>query len=162
IRKLSILFAIVVCIFANVVSAQPTTGTIEGTIKLDSGEVLPNAHLVAENEQTGLKREAVTSADAFYRFSALPPGTYTVSVDLKNFAGQSRTGIVVVVGQTVKVDFTMKIAATETVTVASQEPLVDVTKSSVGLPVTEKQIQNLPLNSRNFQELASLVPGASP
>lgn len=160
--KRTLTFLFMICFLATLVYAQPTTGTIEGTIKLESGEVLPNAHVVAENEQTGLKRENVTGADAFYRFSALPPGTYAVSVDLKDFAGQSRTGIVVVVGQTVKVDFTMKIAATESVTVESETPLIDVTKSSVGLPVRTQQIENLPLNSRNFQDLASLVPGASP
>jgi hypothetical protein len=162
---LSFLFTIVLLasVFPNhSLFAQPTTGTIQGTISLESGEAPPNAHVTAANQQTGFTRESVSGSDGFYRFSALVPGTYTVSVDLKDFAAQNRTDVVVVVGQTTIVDFAMQMAAAEAITVEAEAPLIDVTKSSVGLPVRTQQIENLPLNSRNFQELASLVPGASP
>src|SRR5262249_44069287 len=78
------------------------------------------------------------------------------------FGAQTQTDITLVVGQTIINDFTLQMATEEMVTVAAETPMVDVTKSSVGLPVKTEQIENLPLNSRNFQELASLVPGASP
>jgi Carboxypeptidase regulatory-like domain/TonB dependent receptor-like, beta-barrel len=142
--------------------SQTTTGTIEGTVKVDTGEALPNTRVVATNEATGLTRQTTSDGDGFYRFSALLPGVYSVSVDLQNFSAQNRAGVQVIVGQTATVNFEMRMAAAEAITVESESPLVDLTKSSVGLPVKEQQIENLPLNSRNFQELASLVPGASP
>ncbi len=159
---ISILFTLVLFFFTHFAFAQTTTGTIEGTIKLETGEALPNAHVRAQNQQTGLTRETVSGNDGFYRFSALVPGAYTISMDLKDFAAQNRTDIAVVVGQTVMVHFELKVSTAEAITVEAEIPLVDVTKSSVGLPVRTLQIENLPLNSRNFQELASLVPGASP
>jgi Carboxypeptidase regulatory-like domain len=149
-------------IFTSCIFAQPTTGTIQGTVKLESGEAVADVSVAVSNQQTGLSRNAITAADGFYRFTALPPGVYSVSAEGKGFGAQKQTDITLVVGQTVIQDFTLQMATEETLTVAADVPLVDVTKSSVGLPVKTEQIENLPLNSRNFQELASLVPGASP
>lgn len=162
-RYFHLLFlTLLLALSATFVFAQATTGSIEGTVRLESSETMRDAHVTILNQQTGLTRAAVTGGDGFYRFSALSPGTYTVSVEGTGFAAQKRTDIVLVVGKTVITDFKVQMAAAEAITIEAEVPLVDVTKSSVGLPVETKQIENLPLNSRNFQDLASLVPGASP
>jgi Carboxypeptidase regulatory-like domain len=85
--------------------SQTTTGTIEGTVKVDTGEALPNTRVVATNEATGLTRQTTSDGDGFYRFSALLPGVYSVSVDLQNFSAQNRAGVQVIVGQTATVNF---------------------------------------------------------
>lgn len=161
-RCISFIFLFVFLFLTSFVFAQSTTGTIEGIIRLESGETLADVRVIVSNQQTGVSREATTEADGFYQFSALPPGVYTVSVEATGFAPQKKTDIVLVIGQTVKNDSTMQMARQESISVTSETPLIDTTESSVGLAVETQQIENLPLNSRNFQELAALVPGTSP
>jgi hypothetical protein len=162
-RRTSLFSLLLVSLFfTSLAYSQSTTGSIEGILRVESGETLANVRVTVLNQQTGVSREATTESDGFYRFSALPPGIYTVSVEGAGFASQKKTDIGLVIGQTVKSDFEMKMAQQESISVTSETPLVDVTESSVGLPVNTQLIENLPLNSRNFQELASLVPGTSP
>jgi hypothetical protein len=160
--RLSALLLFVFLISHPFVFSQPTTGTIQGTVQLESGEAVVDINVTVTNQQTGLSRSTTSSADGFFRFTALPPGVYSVATEGKGFGTQTHTDITLVVGQTVIQNFVLQMAQQEELVITSEVPLVDVTKSSVGLPIRTEQIESLPLNSRNFQELASLVPGASP
>jgi hypothetical protein len=86
--RLFYLSSLFLLIFSTCIFAQPTTGTIQGTIKLESGEAVADVSVALSNQQTGLTRNATTTAaGGFYRFTALPPGIYSVSAQAKGFGG---------------------------------------------------------------------------
>ena len=97
-----------------------------------------------------------------FRLPALPPGTYTVTADLTGFTKEEVKDIVLVIDQTAMVNFTMKPAQmSETVAVVAEAPMVDTTKSTVSTSVSTQQIQDLPVASRRWIDLAMLTPGTS-
>ena len=102
----------------------------------------------------------MTDAEGIYRLSALPIGTYDLTVELQNFSTIDQRGIVVNVGQTVELNFDMKVAQLEeTVSVTGETPLVSTGSSSVGGVVDVQNIESLPLNGRQFANLALTIPG---
>jgi hypothetical protein len=149
-----------VCLFGGTAYAQ--NAQISGTLKDQSGGVLPGVTVTAKNDATGLTRSAVTEGDGSYRLPALPPGSYTITAELSGFGTESRPEVVLVIDQTAIIDFTMRPAAlSETVTVAAEAPIVDTTKSDVSTSVSTQQIQDLPVASRRWIDLAMLTPGTS-
>jgi hypothetical protein len=141
--------------------AQQGTAILQGTVMDESNAALPGVTVTARNEETGVTRSVVTDETGRYRMPALPTGPYTVSAELPGFRTEERSGIQIVVGQAASVEFQLKISSVqETITVAGEAPLVDTQRSHVASTIEEKQIQELPLISRNFLSLAALVPGA--
>jgi hypothetical protein len=141
--------------------AQQGSATLQGIVIDESQGVLPGATITVQNEETGVTRSTVTDPAGQYRLPAISIGTYTVRVELAGFAAEERKGVRLLVGQEVQVNFTMKLSSVaETVTVAGEAPLVDTQRSQVSATIDDKQIQQLPLLSRNFLALAALVPGA--
>ena len=135
---------------------------IVGTIKDSTGGVIPGATVTARNVDNGFTRSTVTEAAGDYRLQALPPGPYTVSAELSGFTAETRPDIVLVIDQTAILNFTLKPATvSETVTVTGVSPIVDVTKSDVSTEVSSQQIQDLPVASRRWVDLAMLTPGTS-
>lgn len=154
----AMLVAIVVC--GGIAHAQ--NAQLAGTLKDESGGVLPGVSVTAKNEETGLTRNAVSEATGEYRLPALPPGTYTITVELQGFNTEIRKGLVLVIEQTAIVDFTLKPATlAETITVTGEAPLIETTTSTVATAVTNEQIQDLPVASRRWIDLAMLTPGVS-
>jgi len=142
------------------VSAQQTTGTIAGQVVDAQGAAIPGATVTATSPSTGFSRVVVSGSEGAYRLSALPIGLYDVTVALSGFSTLDRKGITVNVGQTVSFDFAMKVASlTETVTVTAAAPLIETTASSVGGVVEIGRIEALPLNGRQFANLAATIPG---
>jgi hypothetical protein len=142
------------------VLSQTGTGTIDGRVLDESRAAMPGAIVTAKNVATGLTRTAVVSATGTYRVTAVPAGTYDVSVSLSGFSTQITKGVEVRIGDTANVDFSMKVGAvTETVEVVGETPLVQSTTSEVGQVITQKLVENIPLNGRKFQDLSLLVPG---
>jgi outer membrane receptor protein involved in Fe transport len=140
--------------------AQQTTGTIGGRVLDPQGSAMPGATVTARNPETGFTRSAVTDGEGIYRLSALPIGTYDLTVELQNFSTIDHKGIVVNVGQTVELNFDMKVAQlAETVSVTGETPLVSTGSSSVGGVVDVQNIESLPLNGRQFANLALTIPG---
>lgn len=141
-------------------SAQPTTGSIIGRVLDDQGAAIPGASITVTNPNTGFTRSDVTDAEGVYRLRALPVGTFEVKVELTGFTSLDRKGVVVNVGQTITIDFSMKVAAlAETVVVTGQTPLIEVSVSSVGGVVDIGRIESIPLNGRQFANLAATLPG---
>ncbi len=140
------------------------TGSVAGTIRDASGAVLPGATVTIRG--AALQREsatAVTSATGEYRISLVPPGTYDVSVELSGFSTQTRHGVEVAINQQTTLDFAMPVAGvTESVQVSAEAPIIQVTRSDVTNTVSQRTIDALPLNGRNFTDLIALVPGAKP
>jgi hypothetical protein len=160
-KKLSQIAAFAVALGLWAAPSFAQTGSIEGTVNDDQGLALPGSTVTAKNVATGFTRAATSDATGLYRIQALPAGTYEVKVELTGFGGRSRQ-VVVNVETTSTVDFKMAVAGqTEEVTVTAEAPLIDVKETGVGEVITSTQIENLPLNGRQFANLAALVPGVS-
>ena len=135
---------------------------ISGSVKDQTGAVLPGVTVTAKNIATGLTRTAVSQSNGDFRIPALPPGTYTITTELQSFAVETRPDIVLIIDQDAVINFTLKPARiSEAVTVTGESPIVDTTKSDVSTSVSTQQIQDLPVASRRWIDLAMLTPGTS-
>lgn len=161
--KTVIRFVTIVCfaLFSMAVLAQEPTGAIEGTVTDPQGSVVQGASINVRNAATNFSRSATVDDNGHYRISQLPPGTYEVKVSGTNFKTSVITNFVVAVGQTAPLDIHLEIGgASEIVTVVgSGDVQIDRTDMTVSGVVNTRQIQNLPLNGRNFLDLAQLQPG---
>ena len=142
--------------------AQGTTGTISGTVRDQTGAVLPNASIQVSNQETGRARTVTTDAGGRYRVASLELGTYTVQASLAGFRTSVKSGIVLTVGSEVIVDLTTEVGQiTESVTVAAETSLVQTTSAELSGLVGDKEIRDLPLNGRSYEALAFLQPGVA-
>lgn len=161
--RLTLLLVLFASVGASRAVAQ-VTGSIAGVVRDSTGAVLPGATITVRGP--ALRRESAsttTTAEGSYRIALLPPGSYEVQADLAGFASQMWMYIDVAVNQQTTLDFTMRIAGiAELVQVSAETPLVQVTRSDATNTVTERTIDALPLNGRNFTDLIALVPGAKP
>jgi hypothetical protein len=142
--------------------AQGTNGTLTGKVTDEQGLALPGVSVTATNQDTGFQRSAQSDASGVYSINGLPIGRYEVKSNLTGFSPQTAKAVAVNVSATTSVEFKMTVASkSEEVTVVAEAPLVDVKQSGVGELITGTQIENLPLNGRQFANLAALVPGVS-
>src|SRR5947209_8773160 len=136
------------------------SATLSGTVTDPSGAVVSGATLTIKSDETGTTRSTVTNDAGFYQVSALPVGHYEVRVDKSGFAEEVRTGINLVVGQQANVDLTLRLGtSSQQVTINADAPLVSVTTSDISGLVGERQVKDLPLNGRSYDELLTLNPG---
>jgi hypothetical protein len=141
--------------------AQVPTGNIEGNVTDAQGGILSGATVEITQEGTGFARSVTTDNDGSYRLSGLQPGNYNVTISAAGFKKSLADNVTVAVGQTTPLDVQLSVGgAEETIEVAGGEATVDRTDSKVDGVVTPLQIANLPLNGRNFLDLARLQPGA--
>ena len=140
-------------------SAQTVTGTIMGTVTDNTGGVVPGVNVTAVNTGTNFNRNHITDEKGRYELRQLPIGPYDVSVELQGFKKQVRK-LQLTVGDEVEINFAMQIGGVEeTVMVTADAPIVQTSSAEVGALVDQKQIQQLPLNARDIQQLATLQPG---
>ncbi|MFL6263519.1 MAG: TonB-dependent receptor domain-containing protein [Thermoanaerobaculia bacterium] len=142
--------------------AQTTGGTLIGRVQDKSGGgALPGANVTATQKETGLSRSTVTESDGTYRLPSLPVGSYTVQVELNGFATVTVENVTINVAtqREINVDLSAS-TVSETINVVAEAPLVQTTPA-VGAVVDQKQLENLPLNGRQFANLAILAPGTS-
>lgn len=140
--------------------AQQSAGNIAGRVIDPQGAAVPGTVVTARNPETGLSRSETSDRSGAYRLNALPVGIYEVTAELQGFSTVTTKGVEVLVSQTITIDFALKLAGvTETVTVAASRTLVDRTASSVGGIVDPQRVQQLPLNGRQFANLAATIPG---
>ena len=149
---------------SSVVAQQGASATLRGIVKDPNGAVVTGSQVSATQKDTGVKRETTTNADGLYVLSNLPPGSYEVRIQAAGFADKiSATPVVLQVGQIVTLDATLEVGSVgETVDLVGEIPPVDTSNSAVAGVIDQREIQSLPLNGRNFLELALLVPGNSP
>jgi len=139
--------------------AQVSAG-LSGTVTDPSGAVLSGAVVTAKNVDTGALRKTVTGFEGRYQFFSLPVGQYEVRSAKPGFTEEVRTGIQLVVGESATVDLQLPVGeSSQQVTVRGDAPLVGVTTSDRAGLVGERQIKNLPLNGRSYDELLTLNPG---
>jgi len=143
--------------------AQQDQGVITGRVTDASGAVLPGVTVVATRVATGVASQALTNADGLYTIPALPVGSYRVVAELAGFKRTAREAIDVHAQARVRVDFQLELGAIEeNVTVVGASPLLQTETSSLSHVLKEAEIRELPLNGRNFQQLAILAGGVLP
>ena len=147
---------------ANVARPQsPTTGQIAGVVRDPSGAVVVAAK-VRLTSPAGVERETTTDAEGRYVFPLLPPAVYKVQVDASGFEAFVRDNIEVRITQYAEVDANLTLGkATQAVTVTSAPPLIQTSSETMGRVIGETPVSQLPLPTRNFQQLLSLSTGAS-
>jgi hypothetical protein len=147
-------------VLAGTVNAQTTTATVQGTVRDTSQGILPGAIVTVRNVNTGFVRTTVSDERGAYSVSFVPPGQYELVVELQGFRTERREGLRFEIAQVLTFDFSLAVAGVaETVTVRSESPLVETSKSTVDKVITREQIDELPLNGRNAANLALLAPG---
>ena len=158
----------VICRFvllAALAAAIPATAaaqeaTLTGTISDGTGAVLPGVTVTAVHEATGNRFVAVSDDRGTYRL-ALRVGGYVLTAELQGFTTVTRSGLQLLVGQTATIDLQMAVSSIqETVTVSADAPLLNVTSSSLGGNINPEQVQELPVQGRNWMALAMLAPGS--
>lgn len=140
--------------------AQQTTGGIAGRVTDEQGAAVPGVLVTGTTLETGFVRAVLTDPQGLYHLNALPVGKYDVTAELQGFTRIESKAILVNVSQTTDLNITLRLAGlAETVTVVGKSPLIPTTSSSVGQVVDIARIDNLPLNGRQFANLAATVPG---
>ena len=160
-RVLPLLFAGTMLILMATVAAgqQAATATLSGRVTDPNGAVVSGVRVVATQQTTGIKRETTTNGEGLYVLSNLSPGDYEVRFEGKGFNPTAPSSPVTLpVGQFVTLNIELKIGISEVVRIGYQ-PLIDTTTSVVNGVIDSKEVEGLPLNGRNFLELALLIPG---
>ncbi|MGH9357698.1 MAG: carboxypeptidase regulatory-like domain-containing protein, partial [Terriglobia bacterium] len=140
--------------------AQVAGGTIQGAASDPSGAAVPNASVSIKNVSTGVVHSVTTDSAGFYSVPNLLPGPYEVTASAKGFSTLVRSGITLSVGQTLQINLTLQVGAiSQKVQVTAAAPLVQTATSSVSEQVTGTTVRQLPLNGRDWAQLATLQPG---
>ena len=154
------LIAVAIFCSQGLLMAQ-NTGTIAGTVKDQSGAVLPGATVTVLHTETGQSRTAVSGSKGEFRFPALAIGNYEVKSELTGFQTAVRKGMTLSVGQDAVVDLTLGVGnVTEQVTVTGEAPVLETTTATVSGLVDPNQMREIPLNARSFTDLVPLQTGA--
>ena len=147
---------------AGTAFAQSNTGEIAGTVHDPQGAVVPGAAITITGTETGLVRAATTSDNGAFRFVALPAGIYALSAEKSGFAVAKVARIEVLVAEIATVDVALALASsTQTVAVESSVTMTDTETAHLGSVIKESQVTTLPLNGRDFAQLALLNAGVS-
>lgn len=165
-KKILNLFLILafVGIFISTATAQNPTGSIEGIITDPSNAVVSGATVTITGTTTGQTFTATTNQDGFFAVRSLQPGTYSIRVEQPGFSAATAENIIVQVGQVARADVALKVGApseTVQVDIGATDIQVDTTRQTVDGVITGRQITALPLNERNFLDLAVLQPGVT-
>jgi hypothetical protein len=143
--------------------AQTDTATITGIASDPTGAAAPNASVEVTNQANGLKYHAVTNSTGVYVVTALPVGTYDVTVSLSGFQTVQRQDVALHAGDRARIDVQLKVGAVNQVMeVSSRAPLLESETSNLSQAIENATITDMPLNGRDYQQLALLAPGVLP
>src|SRR6516162_6461708 len=161
-RILSCTVLVVTLLAGGCLWAQVDTGAILGTIKDQSGAIIPGATVTLTNEGTGVSVSTKGGNDGSYEFRPIKIGTYSVAAEYKGFQKVEHPHVTVDVQQQVVIDLTLLPGqVTQTVEVVAASPLLQTQESSVGQVIGTREVNDLPLNGRNFVFLAQLSAGVT-
>jgi hypothetical protein len=157
-----LLFGCAVLSFAPSGRAQGTTGQLAGTVTDPNGAVVQGASVAVRNRDTGLERQVTTDEGGAYSVQLLPPGLYRIEVSAQGFGTAVVEEARVQITETSTVNVALAVTGTESsVTVTADPPTVQLESSQVGRVIDERAISQLPLPTRNFQQLLTLSPGTA-
>ena len=145
------------------IHAQSGTGTIAGTVRDETGGIVPGVEVSVRNEATSVERSTVSNDSGFFRVQSLQPGIYQVQAELTGFKTTVNSGVELTVADILSVNFTLEVGEiSEVVTVSGQEIVVDLEDSQISSLVDHRRVLDLPLNGRNVYVLATLQSGVVP
>ncbi len=148
---------------AALVAAQQGSAEIRGRVVDQQMAALPGVPVVVTNQDNGNFREATSEADGTFFMAALPPGRYTVTAQLQGFKKFVQSDVQLAVGNQLNIDVKLELGTVEeTVTVAGESPIIDVTSKEIGGNISTKELSDVPSIARNFTYFAGLLPGIVP
>jgi hypothetical protein len=150
-------------LFAGAASAQVSTASVNGVVRDPKGAVIPGATIVLSSVDTSVEHSSVSNGSGEYVFLNITPGSYTLSASAQGFNPQKVDAFVLAVSQIATFDFALTVGTqTQVVTVQGTAAQLDVSSASLGTVIATKQVNDLPLDGRNFTTLLSLTPGVVP
>jgi len=157
-RALFVVFALLLTSgFAQPLRAQIDVGRVSGTVKDPAGAIVPDARLTLTNEATGIAQRTRSSASGTYVFTSVLPGVYTLQAEAPGFKTYVAKGIEAHVQNTLTADISLVVGeVAESITVTSAAPLLQAQEASVGRTIGSVEVNALPLNGRNWLQLAQL------
>ncbi len=160
-KRLIVIFAVAVLGTAGLwAQAQSSTADLIGVVKDSSGGVLPGVDVTVRNVNTGFTRTSITNDTGSYRVPLLPPGEYEVQAEFPSFQTKLYQGVTLTVGQSANLDITLEVQSGDTVvTVVSDANIVEKQRTVQSSTISQVEINNLPINGRNFLDFALLTPG---
>ena len=142
------------CLWGQVVG-----GSVFGTVHDETGAPIPSAAVIVRNLETGSERKLATDDSGRYAVPSIPVGRYEITASKQGFASQTKSGLTLAVGQSTTVDLTLSLGqVNQVVTVSDSVPPVEVSTQQTSGLVNEKQVKELPLNGRSYDELLTLNP----
>jgi Carboxypeptidase regulatory-like domain len=154
-------FIILMGITAGWLSGQGLA-TLSGTVTDPSGAIVPEVTVTVTNASTGVVSTTITNTTGFYRIAGLIPGEYTLTTEKAGFKKTIRPNIILEVAQSATVDLSLQLGqVNQEVTVSGTPPLLTTTNASIGQVIGRQQMTQLPLNDRNYLNLALLSPGTA-
>src|ERR1700720_4014636 len=160
--KLKRILFFVVVLLVSEVFAQTTQGGIVGEIRDQKGAQVVGARVTVTSPSTGLQRETNTADNGIFRINALPTGIYQIKAEAAGFATATTTGIEVGVDQILTVDIVLHVGGkAEVVEVKADATLTQTETSKLGEIIDNRKVEDLPLNGRDFAQLARLNPGVA-
>ncbi|MGH9970499.1 MAG: carboxypeptidase regulatory-like domain-containing protein [Pyrinomonadaceae bacterium] len=158
----AVLLLLSIGLFVSVHGQSSTAGNITGTVRDPQGGAVPKADVTIEEEKTGASRTVTTNDDGFYNAPSLPAGRYSVSTAPPGFKKTVAANVDLHVSENKTVNLELQVGqVTETVTISSDAAPVETRSGEVSSLIAEKQVTELPLNGRNYAQLALMVPGIS-
>ncbi|HKX27681.1 MAG TPA: TonB-dependent receptor [Blastocatellia bacterium] len=147
----------------SVIAAQTTTATLSGIVTDVKGAIVADVQITVTNTGTGLKRQTTSNTEGFYTVPLLPPGTYALRAQRDGFAPVEIGNIELPVAGQVAIDVNLRVGGIgDTVTISAQTPLLQSDTSALAELVTNKQVDLLPINGRDYRRLTTLLPGSAP
>ena len=144
-------------------ASQVSTASVNGTIRDQSGAVIPGATVVLKNQDTNVERSVTSNSTGAYAFFSIAPGHYTIEAQSSGFKAQKVAPFVLAVSQIATFDFSLSVGSnTQVVNVEATAAQLNVTGADLGTVIETKQVNDLPLNGRNFTALLQLTPGVVP
>src|SRR5438270_7203508 len=158
-----IVLVLVGAMFFTAYAQTTTVGTISGTVRDEKGAIVPKAEVSIQSEGTGTSRTVSSDDNGFYLAPSLPAGRYTISTAPSGFKKTVASAVDLHVGENKVINLDLQVGqVTETVTVSSDAAPVETRSGELSSLISEKQVTELPLNGRNYAQLALMVPGVSP
>src|SRR5256886_13689736 len=164
-KKLGLLITLILvgALFFNANAQTTTVGSISGTVRYEKGAVVPRAEISIQSEGTGISRTVNSDDNGFYLAPSLPAGRYTITTSPSGFKKTVAAGVDLHVSENRVVNLDLQVGqVSETVTVSSDAAPVETRSGELSSLISEKQVTELPLNGRNYAQLALMVPGVSP
>jgi hypothetical protein len=139
-----------------------STAQLNGSVRDESGGSVPKANIVLRETETNRTYTAMSNDNGLFVVANLPPGHYELTTEASGFGRSTQTGIVLTVGQVAAIDVVVKVAAsTEKITVTTEVPPVEPTRTEVSAVISSNQIESLPISGRLFTDFALLTPGVT-